>query len=95
MGKRNWNIYIPDQSSVSMFAAEEFARLLMLADPNVTVATSRKNYLPEAAALWIGMDPSFPVPKVENPAIDDAIYIDVHNGSGIITAASRKCSSLE
>lgn len=86
----HWNICVPDSSRVSMFAAEEFARLISAADPEAAVSVSRHSFSPDSQVLWIGMAPAFPKPQVEDPTIDDAIYIDVHNGAGVITGVNER-----
>lgn len=42
--------------------------------------------------IWIGMSPEWTalLPKVEDPKYDDAIYIDIKNGKGIITGTNPR-----
>lgn len=91
MSNKQWNICVPDSSGVCMFAAEEFARLISQMDPSAEAKVSASAYDPSADALWIGMDEAFPAfAKVEDPEIDDAIYIDVADGKGIITGINER-----
>ena len=84
MTANHWNICICGTSPIIRFAAEEFKRLLSVMDPDA-IFTSEGN------ALKIGMDNSLPQPpQVEDPLIDDAIFIDVHNAAGVITGSNPR-----
>lgn len=91
MLQKTWNVCVPDGSGVSMFAAEEFARLMGIMDPEAAVEVSACAYEPAAKALWIGLDEALPkAPQVEDPVVDDSIYIDVAEGAGVITGVNER-----
>ena len=86
-----WNIRVTDPSETSSFAAAEFARLVKLLDPECAVKVSSGSFAPGEKALWIGLDPALPPPlPVADPVLDDAIRIEVANGTGFITGANLR-----
>ncbi len=89
MTLKNWNICTTDPSKTTKFAAEEFARLISLLDPEATVAISNETKN-EGDFLRIGLSSDANIPSVEDSKVDDGIYIDVHNCAGIITGANER-----
>lgn len=84
------------------FAAEELHKYLeRMADgkPRITIE-SRPAYTPkEQGGLWLGTFPAFAsapgfpaeaLPAVCDPEMDDAIYLDVTNGAGIIAGINPR-----
>ena len=80
--------------AVVAYAAEELKRCLEIMDPSVQVLTlTYPAWRGDVRdALWVGIDPAMPVslPEVENPRLDDAIAIEVGNGTGFITGANPR-----
>ena len=62
MAEFHWDIRVADPSPTSRFAAEEFARLIMLMDDGADAEISSGRYAPGAKALWIGLDAALPAP---------------------------------
>ena len=86
-----WDIRVADPSPTSGFAAREFARLMRAMDKSAAVRLAAANFAPDAAALWIGLDPALPpAPPVSDPAFDDAIRIEVENATGFITGSNPR-----
>lgn len=86
-----WDICITDTSETSRFAAAEFARLISAMDSQTKTAISECGFTPERHALWIGLDDALPTaPPVAEPEFDDAIRIEVENGSGFITGSNAR-----
>ena len=85
--------YIGSSETVE-FAAKECKRYLSRMDSEIEYAIiNRTAYDPEAKnTLWIGQDPSFKdkIPKVNDPKLDDAVYINFMNGNGIITGTNER-----
>ncbi|MBR6790663.1 MAG: hypothetical protein IKM31_07340, partial [Oscillospiraceae bacterium] len=74
------------------YAAEELKRCLGKMDPSleILVLTYPAYRADLTDALWVGMDPAFPVAEVADPKLDDAIAIDVKKGCGYITGANPR-----
>ena len=84
MMEKHWNIRVCGESPVIRFAEQEFRRLLGRMDPYARFGT-------DGAPLVIGLGPSLPQPpQVGDPAIDDAILIDVRDGAGVITGSNGR-----
>ena len=83
MKQRTWTI-VADGSPVIRFAAEEFARLMGAMDPDAAVRVCPHAELPKEQILFLGTTACGSLPAVADPAIDDAIYIDVQNCAGTI-----------
>lgn len=88
MNQTTWRI-IADDTPVIRFAATEFKRLLTKLDPNATV-TINDDEVTADKALKIGKDICKCLPKTEDPAIDDAICIDVESCCGIICGNNER-----
>ena len=82
-----WNIFLTDPSATTRFAADEFARILTRMDPN-----ARTEFVAEAgnSTVEIGLSPTRPIPKVDDPALDDAIAVSVSCGCGYITGSNER-----
>lgn len=85
--KKLWNITLADSSDTTLFAAEEFKRLMKKTDPEATVAI--RESLGEEG-LIIGISDKLPLPSVENAKLDDAISINVSKLGGYITASNER-----
>lgn len=81
---QTWTYRSTDASPVTRFACEEFVRLMKKADSTVRVTEDEKG------ELKIGLDPDASVPKVNDPALDDAIAIDVENMRGYISGSNER-----
>ena len=86
-----WKIRVSDDSETSRFAAKEFARLIGLLDPDRTAEIVADDPDPGEKALRIGLDPALPPPPaVDDPALDDAVRIEVADMSGFITGSNPR-----
>ena len=86
-----WKIRVTDPSPESGFAAAEFARLIARMDPPAGAEVAAGRYAPEIRALWIGLDAALPgTPSVADPVADDAVYIAVRDGAGVITGSNGR-----
>jgi hypothetical protein len=85
--------YIGDSEAV-VFAAKELKRYLSMMSPAVEIAViAKKAYDPNAlSSLWVGRDTFFApnLPTVKNPEFDDAVYISVDAGVGVITGVNDR-----
>ncbi|MDR2759991.1 MAG: DUF4838 domain-containing protein [Spirochaetaceae bacterium] len=85
--------YIGD-SETAEFTAKECKRYLSAMDPMVEYAVMKRvAYDPQVKnTLWIGQDKFFEtkLPQVEDPKLDDGIYIDFKNGAGIISGTNDR-----
>ena len=91
MIQRNWNVCVSDPSETSLFAAEEFCRLLSRMDPGAVVKVSKNDLTPAKDALVIGLGSvASKAPAVQDPAVDDSIFIHVQNCAGVITGANER-----
>ncbi|HBE13708.1 MAG TPA: hypothetical protein DCY74_06000 [Clostridiales bacterium] len=74
------------------FAVEELFSYLQKADRHADVVVlARNEYLPrETNVLWVGRDPAFALPAVDNTQLDDAISIRVQDFTGVITGANNR-----
>lgn len=88
---------VGDNQTLS-FAARELARYLKKMDPRSDVALMRmKEWNPERKdLLWLGMGEAFAalLPEVENPAMDDGIYLNVEGGCGVIAGANPRAALI-
>lgn len=89
-----WKLTQIGADSAVDFAAEELRRYLKKMDKTAMVTRIRVNtYQPETLnTLYIGCDPAFAalLPAVKDAKRDDAIYIKVENGVGIITGTNPR-----
>lgn len=74
------------------FAVEELTRYLKKMDAGLEVDILLSDSYKEAfpRIIWVGMDPAFDVPKVENTCLDDAISIQVEQDNGYITGTNLR-----
>lgn len=75
------------------FAYNELCRYLRMIAPTLLIKEGvAKEYKADASKLWVGISSEFDgyLPKVEDPKLDDGIYIDVKNGAGIITGTNPR-----
>ena len=90
----NLNIARIGRDPVIAYAAEELKRCLTQMDPSLDILllTFPQWRADLKDALWIGMDPAFAgeIPPVKEPALDDAIAMDVDGGFGYITGANPR-----
>jgi len=80
-------------SETVRFAFTELCRYLQLAAPGQMIRElAFDTYDANTQKLWIGMSADFSkqLPPVDDPDRDDAIYIDVTNGVGIITGTNPR-----
>ena len=89
MKHRIWNI-IADDTAVVGFAAEEFARLMAVMDPEAHVHICDRSAPPEGPVLFLGVDLCKTLPAVQDPVIDDAICIHVENCGGTICGVNQR-----
>ena len=69
-----------------MFAAEELKKYLeKVSDKEFLVVPTDKYEKKQENIIYIGLNLSNEIKSVENIALDDAIYIDIENSTGIIT----------
>ena len=99
-------IYIIGTDQTLGFAAEELCKYLerMAGGKAQITVGCRAGYTPaEQGALWLGifpvfaLAPGFPrgaLPTVEDPDLDDAVYIDVADGAGIIAGSNPRSGLL-
>ena len=79
--------------SAIRFAFSELSRYLRLIQKNLFIKECvADSYTENTAKLWVGICPAFDtfLPSVENKALDDAIYIHVIDGTGIITGTNPR-----
>lgn len=84
---------IGDHRTIS-FASEELARYLKdMTGEKVQVKCQEAYDPPDRDALWVGTVDSFPgilIPTVKDSRFDDAIYIKVEGGKGIISSVNPR-----
>ena len=86
----HWDIRVADASPTSRFAGCEFARLIKLMDDGCAAELSECRFRPGENALWIGRDPALTPPDVPDPELDDAVRIEVAEGTGFITGSNPR-----
>lgn len=90
----NWKLTQLGNDSATAFAAEELHRYLQRMDSRARICRIRADRYSEQSigTLYIGIDPAFSalLPKVDDPIRDDAVYINVANGAGIITGTNPR-----
>lgn len=74
------------------FAVGELEKYLKKMDGHIMTAILAAETFQDAAdTLRVGLDPAFSgVPGVDDPRFDDAIYVDVKDGCGIITGSNPR-----
>lgn len=76
------------------FAASQLHDYLIKMDPAADLVMQRVDkYDPSRdGVLWVGQDGAFAdrVPSVKDSELDDAVYIDVERGAGIVTGANPR-----
>lgn len=80
------------QNETIAFAASELKRVLSKMDPDAEfMLLSYRKYDPEINnVIWVTDAAEFPMPEVTNPALDDAVSINVHHGVGYITGCNKR-----
>lgn len=73
------NISVGENNKVLNFASSELKKYLEIMNPDEKVVISKKS----ENGITLGCD-SENLPKVEDKVFDDAIYIDIKNGKGVI-----------
>ena len=90
----NWKLTQLGTNPTIAFAADELNKYLKRMDRGARVTRIVTDCYDDANenALYIGIDPAFValIPKVDDTARDDAIYINVANGAGIITGTNPR-----
>lgn len=90
----NWRIAKIGESKTIEFAVAELEKYIRLMDKTAMVdvifAETYNGKLNDA--LWVGIDNAFysNIPSVKNEELDDAIYINVVNGKGVITGSNPR-----
>lgn len=80
-------------SEVIRFAADELVKYLrrMLGDENLVVLTEEAAAVPSSLRLGLFAEfPGIPFPAVADPALDDAIFVQVVRGRGIIAGINPR-----
>ncbi|CAN7749264.1 DUF4838 domain-containing protein [Paenibacillus sp. LjRoot56] len=76
------------------FAIQELSGFLLRMSPDSRVDTLKKVVYTEEGTshLWIGLfeELGIPLPELDNPELDDAIYIDVTDGKGRIVGSNPR-----
>jgi len=75
------------------FACSELCRLLKKANGRLLIKECvEKAFCEDSHKLWVGISPEFSefLPDVQDKNLDDAIYIDVKNGKGVITGSNPR-----
>jgi len=90
----NWKLTQIGTNPTIAFAADElqyYLRKMNRASRVTRILTDGYHDVNEHS-LYLGCDPAFAalLPKVEDPYYDDAIYINVSNGAGIITGTNPR-----
>ena len=82
------------ESEPVRFAAEELKSYFTIMDDSADIAVlCEEKYDPaRRGTLWVGLDAAFDdmLPPVNDRTLDDAIYIDVENGKGIVTGTNER-----
>lgn len=85
--------YINSNETI-IYAVEELKRYIELIDKNVQVMViqSEKYDSDIKNAIWVGIDNMLNITSlnVENPELDDAVYIKVNSGQGIIAGINER-----
>lgn len=82
------------KNKVITFAVEELCRYLRMMDNQLQIDILLLNSWNEDIqnVIWVGNDPAFcaKLPKVADPAFDDAIVINISNNTGLITGTNER-----
>lgn len=87
-----WKINILGTDRTTLFAANELAHYLVKMDASIEVCMVDEPVQSNSNCISLGCSTLFEqlLPPVNNKALDDAIYIDVKNASGIITGTNPR-----
>ena len=92
--KRGCMIALTDGHPTTVFAGEELRRAFQAMDAalRVDLLEAQRYETSWTGVIWVGVDPAFSelVPAVPDPEADDAVYVRMENGSGIITGSNRR-----
>ncbi len=90
----NWKLTQIGNDKTVAFAADELQHYLRKMDRSARVSRIHCDGYHDVneQALYIGCDPAFTalLPKVDDPNRDDAIYINISGGAGIITGTNPR-----
>ena len=90
----NWKLTQLGDNITVAYAADELHNYLSRMDRTARISriAARSYDEKNAQALYIGCDAAFAhlLPKVEDPRRDDAVYINVSGGAGIITGTNPR-----
>ncbi len=80
------------QNETVSFAVDELSKYLHLIDKELFVDVCTYDAYDKSVegVIWVGQDESFDTEKVENPALDDAILIDVAASQGVISGSNPR-----
>ena len=87
-----WRIERSSDNQAVVYAAEELRKYLKRMDPDIPVAIMEATPISKPSPiikLQIG-DSDGNLPTVENPELDDAYYIDIHKGAGVIIGTNAR-----
>lgn len=87
-----WNIKQSGFANAISFAASELSGYIKKMDSSAVVSISADEELNADNSLVVGCGKEFDhlLPEVDDKALDDAIYIKVENGKGIITGTNSR-----
>lgn len=81
-------------SRVIDFAVQELYRYLKRMDPVLQIEIMKTEYLENSLprVIWVGLDDTLRgnIPAVQEPELDDAIYISVDRNGGCITGSNQR-----
>jgi hypothetical protein len=90
----NWRIAKLGCDKTVSFAADELRKYIKQMDPGAEVSIAEIDRYREEFSnmLWVGIDPAISgkLPEVECRELDDAIFIDVVNGKGVISGTNPR-----
>ena len=79
---------------VVLFAASELYRYLKRMDPGADIMITRRKGYQESLqnVIWVGQDQAFSekLPRVQDPVLDDAVYLSLKNSAGIVTGTNPR-----
>ena len=80
-----------DTKRTLLFAAEELQKYLCsVSDSDFSIIPSGAYNTGETNAIYLGVNLTEGLPQVETPELDDAIFINIKSGSGVITGTNAR-----